>query len=61
MLLPELLQKNQILIVGVPHAQYQNLVISEHIEEVVDLWNVVKKRSQGHQTHYFDALSYPLS
>ncbi len=40
----ELLTRSRIVIVGVPHRQYKDLAVPEHVEEVVDLWGVLDKR-----------------
>ena len=38
----ELINKSEIVIVGVPHSAYSSLIIPKNIE-VVDLWGIIKK------------------
>jgi UDP-N-acetyl-D-mannosaminuronic acid dehydrogenase len=37
----QLIQRSDVVIVGVPHSAYRTLVIPEHVE-VVDLWGVIR-------------------
>ncbi|MBI3011621.1 MAG: nucleotide sugar dehydrogenase [Candidatus Omnitrophica bacterium] len=46
-----LLASSDVVIVGVPHSAYQQLVVSEGVE-VVDLWGVIRRPKQNHAEHH---------